>query len=180
MTWSIESAAAVDLYMEPDDLRQRLIVVADSDAELKKVIAAATQRIERYTGRSLVAKTVTQYMDCFPSSRVLQLKVFPIASITSVMYDDADDQEQAFIDYTARLLLKPSYLYSTSWPSTSDMPGSVRVEMEAGASTEAELQQAFLMLCGHWLENREGFSESRVYEMPMGIRDLLGQFRLRV
>jgi uncharacterized phiE125 gp8 family phage protein len=106
------------------------------DALLYRLIAAATSEAEGSTGSRLMTQTLRLESDGFPIGD-FDLGVYPVASITSLAYDDADGNEQtlaANTDYWADLSgMYPRVLPVTSWPSTKvGKPGSVRVTVVAG------------------------------------------------
>ena len=79
---------------------------ATQDDLIDDLIAAARQRVEADTGRSLITTTWDLSFDAFPDERAIVLPRLPLASVTSVTSYDADD--------TAATLSSSDYLVDTA------------------------------------------------------------------
>lgn len=95
------------------------------DSELAGYIAAARDHVERYTGTSLVARTVTANADRFAD--LAHIPVVPLQSVTSIAFVDmsgatqtlgADVYEVRSDELAASAVLKPGQ----AWPAKQ--PGS--------------------------------------------------------
>jgi len=149
------------------DLKDHLRLTNDDDDEdgyLEGLIVMARRAIEVQTRRSIITQTLQLTLDGFPRGRVIKLPRPPVASVTSVKYDDTAGTEQTLsTDYyqadtystPGRVVLKDGY----SWPSTINNANSVRIVYVAGygAATDVpeDLIQAIKFLAAHWYANRE-------------------------
>jgi uncharacterized phiE125 gp8 family phage protein len=106
------------------------------DAKLLRHISEATQSIETFTGAKLASQSVRLDLDGFPSGKI-DLGVYPVNSITSIVYDDGDNTETAMVlgtDYWESLGGMYPYLIGIDgWPAAkSGKPASVRITMSVG------------------------------------------------
>lgn len=124
------------------------IVPSDTthDALLTRLIHESTRSIETLTGGKLAEQSVRLELDGFPKGKV-DLGVYPVNSITSVVYDDGDNVETAMIlgtDYWQSLSgLYPFICPVTTWPATKyGKPASVRITMSVGYYTGSPVTSA--------------------------------------
>lgn len=151
-----------------DDAKAQVSIIDDTshDGRLLRLIKAARLQAEAHTGMRALTQTVRLELDTFPGLRSchntaayqqgseINLGVYPVASITSIQYDDTDNVQQTLVlntDYYADISgMTPRILPVDSWPDTMDgKPGAVRITMLCGF-TSAELvpedfSQAVLM-----------------------------------
>lgn len=138
-----------------DDAKAQVSIIDDTshDARLLRLIKAARLQAEAHTGMRALTQTVRLELDTFPDGAI-DLAVYPVASISSVQYDDTNNVQQTlalnagyYSDITG---MTPRLLPVDSWPDTKDgKPGAVRITMVAGY-TSADLvpedfSQAVLM-----------------------------------
>lgn len=133
-----------------DDAKAQLSLLDDDshDARILRLIKAATRSAEAHTGMRAMSQTVRLELDCFPSGAI-DLAVYPVASITSVAYDDANGSPQtltANVGYYADLSgMFPRILPVDSWPDTlSGKPGAVRVTMQVGYASADLVPEDFV------------------------------------
>lgn len=132
------------------------------DTLLLRYIKAATKEIENYTQSILVERTMRLDLDGF-YGRDIDLKTYPIQSITSIAYDDADDSAQTVssADYWANLDgMTPFLRHKTIWPATyTSKLNSVRITFVAGYAEvddiPEELKQAILVRVYEMWDKRE-------------------------
>lgn len=133
---------------------------ATQDDLIDDLIAAARQRVEADTGRSLITTTWDLSFDAFPDERAIVLPRLPLASVTSVTSYDADD--------TAATLSSSDYLVDTAqgrialnddadWPTDLRAHNSGVVRFVAGygasgANVPQPLRLAVYQLVTHWFE----------------------------
>ena len=115
----------------------------DLDDEVLSLIQDATASVETILGAILMPTTVRLDMDCFETTEI-DLGIYPVRSITTFVYDDADNVETTLVDstdYWKDLTGKyPSVRPVTSWPSTkAGKPAAVRITMEAGYATSDDI-----------------------------------------
>ena len=137
----------------------------DEDALIDGMIAAARQRVEEYTCRSLITQSLELYLDCFPfSSRSRALPVeqsksepyseillprLPVASVTQISYADPDTGVMTVLastEYRVDLVSKPPRVtpeYDKSWPVTRDVTNAVKIEYVAGYGNAAAVPEVY-------------------------------------
>lgn len=121
----------------------------DRNDLLDTMVAAATSRVEAYSGRQMITATFTALADDFPGTTgVIQLKKPPFQSVTSIKYYDVDGAQQT-LD-SGKYILDASKMSgrifvktwdSETWPATEDRNDAVEVIFKAGygdASTDVE------------------------------------------
>lgn len=107
-------------------------------------IASAVDLFEGETGRKLISQTVEQMLDNFPDA--INLEYVPVASITSIKYDDADGVEQTLssLDYKLdnsgqdKAWIVP--VVGKTWPDTyASAINTVRVQFVTGYGAAASV-----------------------------------------
>jgi len=172
---------------------------SDHDALLVDMVEAATNSAEKYTGRSFVRRTYEQRLATF--SAVMSLYRPNLISVNSFKYIDDQGVEQTLdaSEYVVDTFSEPGrvYLaYDKQYPSVRFERGAVRINYDAGyqdsGASPADLTDripgaikiAIKMFTGHFYEARETTSFARfaadsVFEVPMGTKYLLEQYRVR-
>jgi uncharacterized phiE125 gp8 family phage protein len=149
------------------------------DAMIDAYIAAASDAVERDTGRAWALQTWTAVMDTWPEDDEIVIPMGPVSSVLAITYIDADGVEQ-FVnddDYivdtaSANCRIKPV----AAWPALSDSYNAVTVEFRVGpVDAPLAIRQAIMMLAQHWFENRSVLAEGQ--DMPLGVKWLLGTHR---
>lgn len=154
--------------------------VTNEDDLLTTLIEAATDLAETHTGLQLVSATWELAVDSFAD--IDRLPKVPLASITSIKYDDTDGVEQT-VSTSVYGLQTPLRTHGSvflkdgqGWPSdASSDPGSVRVRYVAGfgdaEDVPAVIKAGIKLLVGHWFENREASVVGvSVSDLPMGVQ----------
>lgn len=138
---------------------------SDDDALVIALVAAAEGHFDGWTGvlgRALVTQTWRQDFDAF--CRNLHLPLAPVASITSVTYEDAAGITQTVDSGSYRLLTDDRGPYvrmadGFSAPSLAPAPPAVHVTYVAGygagSDVPAPIRAAILLQVGDLYENRE-------------------------
>jgi uncharacterized phiE125 gp8 family phage protein len=160
------------------------------DSLIGDLVAAAAGQVEAWTGRAMVVRTYTLYLDAFPAAgpdgrRTLRLPMPPLAEVKFVKYFDEDGADRTMdeADYQVDSAGEPARLLPApgeDWPATQDgRINAVRVQFNAGhadaASCPREARQAVLLLVGHWYENREAVVTGTIAtEIQLGVRAILG------
>lgn len=108
------------------------------DTLLTSLCTAAREFAEHYTGRALAEQTLEAALDRFPCERYIDLPMPPVATITSIKYDDEAGAEQTLstANYSLsaygdsrRINLGPD----ADWPSTeADAADAVRIRFVTG------------------------------------------------
>lgn len=149
---------------------------SEEDSLINSLIAAATDHVERYTGRAILSQTWQDYFDDFSDS--MALTIAPVQSVTSVQYYDAAGSLQTLSGsaYFLDTVNEPSWVVrnaDVSWPDTSDRINAVIVEYVAGyATTPPAIKHAILLMVGQLYENRES------PDVPRAVEALLQPFRV--
>lgn len=153
------------------------------DSLIEAYLAAATDYVEQFTGRSILSQTWELVLDDFCDA--IRLPKGPVSSITSVKYFDVDSTEQTVPtgDYALDLVSIPQWLVRAStaaWPTVADGVNNVTIRFVAGAATApASIKLAVLMLVGNWYLNREAVNVGNITsEMPLGVAALIKPFRI--
>lgn len=137
------------------DAKAQVSIIDDTshDTRLTRLIKAARLQAEAHTGMRALTQTVRLELDAFPSGAI-DLAVYPVQSITSVVYDDANNVQQTLTAnthfYSDITGMVPRLLPVDSWPDTKDgKPGSVRITMVVGYTSAGlvpeDFSQAILM-----------------------------------
>jgi hypothetical protein len=181
------------------------VETAAEDTIIGAYLAAAIADVEDATGKLLSPAIVTQAADGFPGNarasafrrepyhanagshqQAIRLWKGPVDGETAavaIKYDDPDGVEQTLAEFrlvegrNAQLL--PAF--GESWPLTAIGPGTVRITYTAGyADVPPALDQAVLMLVGHFYANREAVNaadRAAAVELPLGVEDKLARYR---
>lgn len=178
------------------------ISYTEKDTQIGVLIAAATSYLDGWTGvlgRALCQQTWRQDFDgfyCWSNTprRVyglrLRLPLYPVISITSVKYTDANAVEQtiAGANYTLKeddLGAYVEFVTTYYFPTVGPESASVRVAYlagyadNAGVSTAPDaIRQAILILVRHWFDNPSAVAFGAVVEkMPFAVEALIAPYR---
>jgi uncharacterized phiE125 gp8 family phage protein len=151
------------------------------DALIQSLIDAAILQLEHDTGRAFRDREETLILDrwCDP----VVLPWWPVQSINSIQYYNADGNEQTLASYTldtrevpARLLPYPN----SDWPEVEDRPQAITIKAQVGGTTLPEsLKRAGLLLIGHLYANRESVVIGTITsEVPMAYDALVQPYRI--
>lgn len=157
----------------------------DDDELITRLIAAATSLLDGWTGilgRCIFTQTWRQDFDRF--SHCLRLPLFPVASISSVKYDDADDVEQTVTSTNYVLLVDElgayvEFIDTYAFPQIHHQRPAVRVAYVAGeAAPPGAIRHAMLLLIEHWYDNRGALAApDQSAPLPFAVDALLAPFR---
>lgn len=133
-------------------------VLDGDDAFLTRLISAARRASESEIGQTIPLQQFTWVTNEF--SQGMELPVYPLASVVSITYQDADGNPQTIdaADYQVVTDAMRSRLFHlTDWPSLeSGTYNRVTIVMTAGsATTEEDIKQAIIMTAASLYENRE-------------------------
>lgn len=147
----------------------------DEDSLIDSYIAAATNHVELYTGRAIMAQTWELVLDDFSDS--ILLPKGPVQSITSVKYYDIDSalQTLATDQYTLDNVSDPAWLVrptDVTYPDVADGVNNVIIRFVAGYTSVPEaIRAAILILVSHLYDNRAAG------ETPDAVASLLSNHR---
>lgn len=189
---SLVTAPAVPLLSVAEAKAHLRVDHDDDDVLIEGLIDAATAHLDGWSGilgRCLVNQTWEESFSCFPRGDRLRFRLWPVVSISSVTYRDADDAEQTL---SAALYAGPladgagAYLALNDgevWPSTYTRDDAVTVTYVAGhgaaaSDVPAAIRHAALLMIGHWYAQREAVSAAgQSAEVPIGVSALLAPYR---
>jgi uncharacterized phiE125 gp8 family phage protein len=140
----------------------------DDEAEdtlVTTLITAARLHVEGVTGRALMAQSWRLVLDQWPESRVVNLPVAPLVSLTSITAYDADGtgHDIALAQFLPETAAAPARLMLPSlvagMPALRERMG-IEIDYVAGFGSEAEdvpadIRQALLRLVAYWFEHRD-------------------------
>lgn len=138
------------------------------DTIITAYLNAATAWIERFTGKKLTSGAVTQSFTAFGD--YLDLAWGPVTVLTSVAYTDADGDAATVAD--ARLLDGRIYPPVAGWPTNKEYSAITATYTAGYATTPTELEQAQLLLVGHFYQYRDENAP-----VPMAVDALCRPFR---
>lgn len=174
------SLAEARLHLKVNDL-----VTAD-DGKIVRLVKAARQLGERWTGRSWVTQTWTLHLPGFPAGgAAIDLRRPPVASVTEVRYQDASGAtvvvstsvyDVVLHHYRPQVVLKPDQ----EWPSDTQTGKAfpVQVVYVAGSGGAADVPEPYRngveLLIGQWFEERSGtIVGTNAMELPLAVQELL-------
>lgn len=174
------------------DVKLHLRLTSDTteDPLIASLITAAREYCEGITGRSFATQTITAYLDSFPGADFIELDRPPLQSVTSIKYKDYAGTETTMTATTDYLVDTDSDIgrivlaYGKSWPSFTPYPyNPITIIYKAGYTTlPKSLEQAMLLLIGHWYEHREATDEitgGKLASIEFAVGVLLDQYRTR-
>ena len=171
---------------------------AADDAYITALITMATDYAQRYQRRQYVNATWKLNLSDFPPTIFVPLS--PLSSVTSLKYIDTSDVEQTLVEDTdfvvdtnsepGRIMPKRT---TSGWPDVQDeIYNGVVLTFVAGYGADADtivagdevgrfrrVQQAIMILCSHWYEQRETeITGTIVSPVPLSVDALLTMDRL--
>ena len=162
----------------------------DDDKLCMELIKAARRWIETQTHRALITSTWDYTIDegwpyTASGQQKIVLPVNPVASITSIIYQDGTSPNPtlAASQYTASLGDFGSYIvpaYNVDWPTTLCVPEAATVRFVAGEAVgvmDSALLMALTMLFTHLYERRDAATEKSLQAIPYGIEALVSPYR---
>lgn len=169
-----------------DEVKRHLrIETSDDDLYLDSLIDAGISHLESVSGLKLITQTWRQYLDQLPKSNTVRLAVFPVRSITSVVYFDAQGIEQPIP--TSQLELdrfsNPARLQFCSNFTVAPTLNGIEIQIKAGFGNTAadvpdSLLRALLILIAHNYEFRGAVPIGDIpASEPHGFRTLIAPFR---
>ena len=172
--------AKVQCRIEDDD--------ATDDSFLNAAIYAATDYVEYYLGRSIMAQTWALKFDDFTQVAVNPLvpwgltntlnQVYlprgPVSAVSSITYYDAAGVSQTLSTdvYEVDTSSDPQRVVladGQSWPTPKVMTNAVTITYTAGYSAVPKsIKQAILLIISQWMDNRTSLAGQRQTLTPAG------------
>lgn len=170
------------------EAKLHLRVTHNSEDQLvDRLIGAARAWVEGYTGRSLAQQTWQLSMNGF-ADRLWLPRAAPLQSVTFVKYYDTSNVLQTLSSsaYVVPAFSEPAVIdlaYGSAWPSVYDRADAVQVEYVTGYASAAAvpkpLQQAIVLLVGHWYANRESVLVGQISkEIEFAVTALCAPYRV--
>ena len=171
------------------------VEVTEDDALIAGLITAAREHLESTSRPQLAMLTQTwRYVaDAWPTGDTLELRPWPLQSVSSIKYTDEDGTEAtlASTEYVVDTYSEPGRVRlksAASWPSvTLAALNGLAVEFVAGygdtpGDLPQRLRQAVLLLVAHWYENREPVLVTGAVpkELPLAVAALMRHWRREV
>lgn len=170
-------------------LKAHLRITWDSeDALLAGYLAAARVYVEGWLGRCLIVTglrlTLDRFPSCYDRGGAIYLPRPPLLAVASVKYYSTAGVLTTLSSsaYRVDAATEPGRLApldGTDWPSTQTRPAAVQIDYTAGygttaADVPATIQQALLLLAGHYWLNREAVTVGPAGAvLPMAVESLL-------
>jgi uncharacterized phiE125 gp8 family phage protein len=185
------TVAPINQPVSLEEAKQQTSQYDDSfNGLLSRMISAATEVVERYTGRALITQTWRYTLDSFCDELVLPRP--PFLSLTGdglgIEYTDenGDDQTLDASLYAVAGDREPARIapaYGECWPPTRCQREAVRVTYTAGygaaaASVPEGIRHAILLMLAHWFANREAVVTGTIAtEIPLAATWLLDGYK---
>jgi uncharacterized phiE125 gp8 family phage protein len=161
------------------------------DSLLYGYISAATSRAEAFCSMALIERTMRLTLDAFDyTKKRIPINVYPVISVDSIKYDDADGVEQTWdaSNYDVNAGSRYPFVYVTGdYPVTaSDLPNKVRIAFTAGYSgasadlsiIPADIKLAILLMVYEMWQNRgESIVGTSYASTKYGMESLLAPYR---
>lgn len=163
----------MDLQMVRDTHLRGIPDDSSEDEYLRQLMQAAREYCENYTGLSLGVQTLEALPDRLEKTMALPRP--PIRRIVSVTVTRKDGSMETVPASAYRLDAGRGQLCFFQLPENTETPA---ITYEAGMrELPATVQQAMLLLIGHWYENREAVAVGSVTSVEVGIavKNLLNQ-----
>jgi len=190
MRWSLQVATvpAAEPVTTAEAKAHMKIDTADDDTLIGLWITAARQLIEKNWGIAIIDQTLALRLDRFPvDGQRIMLPRPPAASITSVVYTDADGDSQTWAssNYTLGAYDRPGTLkpaYNVSYPTTQSIDDAVVITYVAGYGTattdvDEDIRHAIKLMLTLWNEAREAACPVNLTEIPYGVKPLLVDYK---
>jgi uncharacterized phiE125 gp8 family phage protein len=159
------------------------------DPYIGGLVIAAREQAEKDINAAIVEQEYDYFTER-PLSRRICIPRQPVVSITSIKYQDADDQEQTLDpgNYTLKAYRDPPEVELDEdflIPPSSDAVIRFKAGYaKGGEGTEAAnvpqlLKQAIMFLADSWYIERAAISELQYKEVPAGYMRIVGKHRIR-
>ena len=168
----VEVTAATQMPVTLSEVKDHQVIDhGDDDTYLSTLVNVVVMYLEAVQDRALVSTTYDLKLDAFPTGGgVIELPRSPLASITSVTYQDTDDVTTTLSasKYTVATSSTPGRLlpaYGEGWPSTRGHVHDVTVRFVAGYGDPADVprphRHEILLRVADLFENREAAVTAR-------------------
>ena len=153
------------------------------DAEILRLLYAAVDFAEGYTGRALITQTLDYALEGFPYRGEICLPRSPLQSVVSLKYRDTANIEQTWAstnyevdtdEWEPRIVLA----HGKSWPDTYERVDAVTVRFKAGYGGSASVPYAIQTAILFHVEAHYDRDEKMVEVLVQRAESLLYPFRV--
>lgn len=158
------------------------------DAMILRLLTAAREYCESFTGLALAQRTYEIAMDSFPADGVITIPAPPLVSVVSISVGFESDAELPIDTYVVDAYAVPATVKPVaSWPYAVSATNNVRVRFIAGygdgsdnVPLPATARQGILMMLEHLYRNRGATSERMQSLIPLGVESMLRPLRVHL
>lgn len=167
---------------------------SDEDDYIDTLIASARKYCEAYCNRVFITQTWIQLEDEF--NDVIELKVNPVISLTSLKYYDTNESQQTLTDNTANFQKRFNRDVAKIYEgTTNDFPNISTKWVEpieityvcgygAASDVPEDIKHAIKLMVAHLYENREAVNVPIAgmpndIKLPLAVRNILDRYRIR-
>lgn len=186
MHWSWVRTGSITEPVTLGDVKDHLHITDTAEDDfLTSLITVAREHVESFCNRSIPVQTIIARFDRFPyQGQCIRLPQSPVSSITSVQYVDTDGVTQTWpsSNYVLDDASEPARFdtaYNVTYPTTRNEINAVTITYSAGESSPpAAILHAIYLIIGDLYANREQSCPQQLYEIPVGVKNLLAGYRL--
>jgi uncharacterized phiE125 gp8 family phage protein len=193
MMWDrLRRIGGAPLALTADEVKTHLgIDTSDFDTWIAAKLIEAQAYVEGPHGVGVILTDQTWRLSLDGWPGCIRIPLYPVASVDSITYRDADGVEQTLDEalYQYDLDANPVEIVRTNgqaWPSHEVRPGAIKVNFTAGFAADspeppelALLKGALVLLIGHWFANREAVNVGNIVtDLPHGLDAILNRFRV--
>ena len=179
---TVPTAEPVTVAEAKDHLR---VTSTDDDTYIETLITVAREMVETYTRTIWTEQTLIIDYDQFPAEDTIEIgsDIGWVKTLESVRYFDKNDVDTLYdaSNYYFDGKSKPARIIkktTASYPETSTRPAAVYIEVTTNPQyTPKAINQAILLLVGHYYENRQEVTDRKQYTIPKAVDFLLSPYR---
>ncbi|MEM8738266.1 MAG: head-tail connector protein [Planctomycetota bacterium] len=178
-----QSAGVLDVAAIKQHIR---VEYDDEDTIIEGMADAAVGWFENRCNISIAHTHYALTVNAFPheGNRSIRLPRPPSITVGQITYADPEGEEQTLPAEAYRLdaTVRPGRVIPLRpWPATTDEPGRIRIQYEAGFTSANDLppllRQGLYLLVGHWYENRAATADREAKQVPFALDSIVERFR---
>jgi uncharacterized phiE125 gp8 family phage protein len=151
------------------------------DSLITTILNGSIDLFEKHTRRILSEQTLTHKLDHLPKQIILPCG--PVTGVTSVTVRTATSTETIsaanYLTFFGQSETKPQVYFkdNVTLPDPDGYPYSVTVTYTAATTTiPASINQAILLMCAHWYENRAQVGPTGGGEVPFAFEAIANKY----